>query len=123
MAEGAIPKAPRLLRTGRETKVRSLPGPLPLMNSGPVDLLENERVIVQRTQLERRTALLGMSALKRTWSISCSIRARSVWRGCFYRWQILARREGGSVHSSLFNMVLHVTPGITKDSDGRMIGE
>ena len=35
---------------------------------------------------------------------------------------ILARREGRSVHSSLFNMVLHVTPGITKDSDGRMIG-
>jgi len=27
---------------------------------------------------------LGMSALKRTWSISCSIRARSAWRGCFY---------------------------------------
>ena len=26
---------------------------------------------------------LEMSALKRTWSINCSIRARSAWRGCF----------------------------------------
>jgi CRP-like cAMP-binding protein len=31
-----------------------------------------------------RISSVGMSALKRTWSISCSIRARSVWRGCFY---------------------------------------
>ena len=30
-----------------------------------------------------RISSLGMSALKRTWSISCSIRARSAWRGCF----------------------------------------
>ena len=31
-----------------------------------------------------RISSLGMSGLKRTWSISCSIRARSAWRGCFY---------------------------------------
>ena len=31
-----------------------------------------------------RISSLGMPALKRTWSISCSIRARSAWRGCFY---------------------------------------
>ena len=43
-----------------------------------------------------RISSLGMSGLKRTWSISCSIRARSAWRGCFYCWQILARREGQS---------------------------
>jgi len=66
MAEGAIPKAPRLLRTGRETKVRSLPGPLPLINSGAVDLLENERLVVQLTQLERRTARGGKDSIDHT---------------------------------------------------------
>ena len=66
MAEGAIPKAPRLLRTGRETKVRSLPGPLPLINSGAADLLENERLIVQLTQLERRTARGGKDSIDHT---------------------------------------------------------
>ena len=39
---------------------------LPLINSGAVDLLENERLIVQLTQLERRTARGGKDSIDHT---------------------------------------------------------
>jgi len=39
---------------------------LPVINSGAVDLLENERLIVQLTQLERRTARGGKDSIDHT---------------------------------------------------------
>jgi len=49
---------------------------LPLINSGAVDLLENERLIVQLTQLERRTARGGKDVLTTPRELAMTLRTR-----------------------------------------------
>ena len=44
----------------------------------------------------RRTSWLATVVSRRTWSINCSIPARSVWRGFSCFWRILARKVGRS---------------------------
>src|SRR5690348_1871879 len=66
MAEGAVPEAPRYYEPAEKPKSELYRDLLPLINSGAVDLLENERLVVPLTQLERRTARGGKDSIDHT---------------------------------------------------------
>ena len=66
MAEGEFHKRSVYYEPAEKPKSELYRDLLPLINSGAVDLLENERLIVQLTQLERRTARGGKDSIDHT---------------------------------------------------------